>query len=127
MPNEDFSSKIADEKNEGKETDDNFRILWEDEFNFTGEVKGVEETEDSIYQIQGEKDGENFSMSIPNMRIWTISGTDNNQIAISKNVIDHFEINSDKFELWFKEKSVLANVIPGVYIDIDDFPKELQK
>lgn len=129
MPNEDFSQKIADEKHDGMETDDNYSVLWEDEILISSSVKDIQEEKNSVYKIQGTKDGKPFEFTIPNMRVWNIVGAKTNQIAVSESVLDEVGIDLEDglFEVLFKEKSVLTNVIPGVYFDVDDFPKELQE
>ena len=125
MPNEEYSEDYAKENHDGEESEENYRILWEDEFDFTGAIESVELSDQNAYSIHGEKDGESFEISIPNMIIWTIKGETINQIAVSKNAIDSVEFDNENFCLVFKEMSVLTNVIPGVYIDVSDFPKEL--
>ncbi|MEZ4938724.1 MAG: hypothetical protein R2799_14130 [Crocinitomicaceae bacterium] len=127
MPNEEYSQEYANENNGGEESDLNYKYLWEDEFNFTGEIKSVNLSDESKYILQGERGGEQFSIPVNNMKIWEVIGESHNQIAVSKDAIEKENIVLDKglFEITFKEKSVLTNLIPGVYIDIKDFPKEL--
>lgn len=127
MPNEEFSQDFADAKHGGEESEDNYKILWEDEFQFTGDIKSVELTKESTYLLCGEKDGEAFEFPVKNMKIWKIKGDNENQIALSENVIGKESIQAELgvFEITFKEKSVITNIIPGVYIDVKDFPKEL--
>ncbi len=127
MPNEEYSSEFAEKHNEGKESADNYKILWEDEFSINGKVVSVELSKEDTFFLQGQKDGEDFQLPIANMKIWEVNGDNQNRIAVSESVIEtvDFDLEKEVFELVFKEKSVLTNVIPGVYIDVDDFPKEL--
>ncbi|MCB0478437.1 MAG: hypothetical protein KDC84_09755 [Crocinitomicaceae bacterium] len=127
MPNEEYSQEYADENHNGEESDDNYKLLWEDEFNFTGKIDSIELSKDSVYHLQGERGGETFNLPVENMKIWNLIGDNQNQIAISSEVIEKENIDLEKgvFEITFKEMSVLTNLIPGVYINITDFPKEL--
>lgn len=125
MPNDEYSQDFADEHHQGKESEDNFKILWEDEIEISNEFKEIKELKNAIYLIKGQKDGASFEYGIPNVRIWEIIGEVSNQIVVSESILDTFSLKDKRLEVTFKELSVFANVIPGTYIEISDFPKEL--
>ena len=128
MPNEEYSEIFAKENHNGEESEDNFKILWEDEIELTGGFEAINEKEDSVYILKGLRGEEEFAIEVPQMRIWEFEGDQISTIAVSESIIDHFDLNSESkvLEVHFKEKSVISNVIPGVYIDVEAFPKELK-
>lgn len=129
--NYDFSPEFAEAHHDGGESENNRFYDWEDELAITTEVKNIEVKEGAVYTLQGEKDGKSFAFEIPNMVLFHIIGEDGSitPMACSKTVVENYEIEEEEDQFVLKvtleEREPLTNPIPGVYISIADFPKEL--
>lgn len=130
--NSKFSQEMADAEYDGKESDDNYRVLWEDEFDIKGDVTGFKIRNNAVYQLRGLlPDDTEFSYDIPEMTIveCTLADGSVTQIPISKKLI----IDTDKqqtpegilFTVSLKSSRHHVNPMEGVYILKDHFPKEL--
>ena len=129
--NDDFSQEYANEHHEGKASEDNIQYHWEDYFVIQGIFKISEPIKDT-YTLAGEKDGKQFEYNVLNMLKFKFLG-DNNQvteIAVSESILIEYKRGKkgeeEQFEFFLKDREVFANPIPGVYIDVADFPKELK-
>jgi hypothetical protein len=129
--NYDFSPEFAEAHHEGSESENNRFYDWQDELVITTAVKDIEVLENSVYTIQGEKDGETFSEEVPNMLVFNIVGEDGEltPMACSQSLVDKYEIGKEEdtinLSVYLEEMEPLTNPIPGVYIAIQDFPKML--
>lgn len=128
MPNEEYSEAFAIEHHGGEESDDNYKELWEDEIELKGAFDEIQIEDSGVYTLNGQRGEEPFAIEIADMKIWRFKGETENQIAVSNSIIEEAVLERDLgiLEVLFKEKSVVSNVIPGVYIDVDAFPKELK-
>ena len=130
--NELFSQSFADENHEGKPSTDNIKHHWEDEMQISSHVVSVEELENVTYQLEGSyADGQEFKFGIPAMRLVKIS-SDNAPlcyVGASESILEKIEIKDapDQFivKLFLKDLEPMANPVPGIYIAIKEFPKEL--
>lgn len=130
--NADFSQEYADEHYDGKPSKDNIQYHWEDYFVIKGGVFKISEPIHDTYILAGQKDGDSFEYEVPNMLKFKFLG-DNNQvteIAVSESILIEYKKNKKgdetAFHFYLKDDEVFANPIPGVYIDVADFPKELK-
>lgn len=133
MLNEHFSQEHADAQHNGEESENNLRYEWEDELSFTTEVKNIITHRKSIYTICGQlPSGENFAYEIPEMLLFNIEDMNGQvtQMACSESIVDSFElINGDgankRLNVYLKESEPHTNPIPGIYVALQEFPKEL--
>jgi hypothetical protein len=130
--NELFSQKIADESNQGEESADNKKYIWEDELVINNSVSKMEEIQNSVYELRGIlPNGNEFSESVGAMRIVTLKSEDapECQVGVSESILDRLEIKTDKNDtrlyFYIKDNEPLANPIPGIYIASKEFPKSL--
>src|SRR5690554_7100755 len=96
--NYDFSPEFAEAHHKGEESENNRFYDWQDELVITTDVKDVNVLENSVYIIQGKKNGENFSEEVPNMMIFQIIG-ENDEITImacSHSMLNKYVIERDK-------------------------------
>ncbi len=130
LKNESFSEEYAKEKYEGKDSPENIRYEWEDEFRVKGEDLTCEVTRQQSYLLAGEKgDGSMFSYEIPNVMIFLLkTGEDVTPIVFSENAVDEYIIDSEKSKLtvYLNDIEVVENPIPGIYIRLSDFPNALR-
>jgi hypothetical protein len=130
--NEHFSQEHADAQHGGKESENNLKIEWEDELALKNDISSIEVHRKTSFSIAGNYDtGETFSYPILNVIRFDLEGTDGTltQFACSEDVVDSFEIREDEsgksIHVFMKEEEPFTNPIPGVYIALQDFPKEL--
>jgi hypothetical protein len=130
--NEHFSQEHADAQHNGEESENNYKIEWEDELALNSDVLNVEMVEKGSYSILGSfPDGKDFSFQIENMRVFKIHSTDGTvtEFACSEEALDSFDLieNKDEFKLkiFMKGEEPTINPIPGIYIVNQDFPSEL--
>lgn len=126
----DFSQEFADANNDGEETAENVRHEWEDEFRITGEFSKVEVLRDQVYTLAGERgDGSVFSFDIPNVTIFAFHGDEGvSPLVVSERSLDEYVLQTDRkrLEIYLNDSEVVENPIPGIYIALPDFPKELR-
>lgn len=129
--NYDFSQEFADEHYNGKESENNRKHDWEDELIITGEVDDIKVQENTSYTLRGERNGDQFAEEIEKMTVFQIF-IENKQdviMACSAAIIDHYKIENRENEIILKvfleEEEPLTNPIPGLYIALHDFPKNL--
>jgi hypothetical protein len=133
--NADFIQSIADEFYEGKESEENVKYIWEDEFIVEGDVATFKIVNNTEYTLAGYlANDEAFSYTIPSMML--VECIDNSgkmsRFAFSKKLIKSTDkvINKDgdiTFSVILKDEIDYKNPMDGVYIITKDFPKELLK
>lgn len=132
LVNSKFDQAYADRDNEGEETEDNIRYLWEDEFEVKGNVTNFKVINNTTYLLQGlYPNDDEFSFEIPDMTVLECT-LDNGSITLlpfSKKAISKTEkIETKKgltFNVFLKSAKEVINPMTGVYILKDDYPKEL--
>lgn len=132
MLNEHFSQEHADAQHNGEESENNLRFEWEDEFDVTTEIKEIITRRKAIYTIEGEmSDGETFAYDIPEMLLFDIVSMDGviTQLACSESIVEDFELidveENKRLNVYLKESEPHTNPIPGIYVALNEFPKEL--
>lgn len=135
LVNSEFNQGIADDLNEGQESEDNIKYLWEDELKVSEPIKEFKIKNNAIYTLAGYfPDNKEFSFEIGDMTIVDcITESNNNmQFAVSKKLLKKTEKivddNKDETHLYFYLRDALPieNPMDGVYILKQDFPKELK-
>lgn len=132
LVNSKFNQAYADKDNEGDETEDNIKYLWEDEFEVQGNVSNFKVINNTTYLLKGlYPDDEEFCFEIPDMTVLECT-MDNGSVTLlpfSKKAISKTEKIDGKNELLFNVqlKSVreVVNPMTGVYILKEDYPEEL--
>lgn len=132
LVNSDFNQAYADKENEGDETEDNIKYLWEDEFEVKGNVSGFKVINNTSYLLNGLYPNDNeFSFEIPNMTVLECT-LDNGSVTLlpfSKKAISKTEKKETKkgitFYVYLKSARDIINPMTGVYITKDDYPIEL--
>lgn len=132
LVNSKFNQAYADKDNEGDETEDNIKYLWEDEFEVQGNVSNFKVVNNTTYLLKGlYPDDEEFCFEIPDMTVLECT-MDNGSVTLlpfSKKAIGKTEKIEGKNELLFNVqlKSVreVVNPMTGVYILREDYPEEL--
>lgn len=130
--NSKFDQKKADLHHEGEESEDNMKILWEDEFVVSGNITDFKVKNNAVYQLKGYlANDQEFCYDIPDMTIveCVMDNGQITQIPFSKKLI----IDTDKqqtpkeitFSVRLKSSRPLMNPMEGVYILKENFPKEL--
>lgn len=132
LVNSKFNQPYADKDNEGDETEDNIKYLWEDEFEVQGNVKNFKVVNNTTYLLKGlYPDDEEFCFEIPDMTVLECTMDDGSVtlLPFSKKAIGKTEKIDGKNELLFNVqlKSVreVVNPMTGVYILREDYPEEL--
>lgn len=134
LVNSKFNQAYADKENEGLETEDNIKYLWEDEFVIQGDVTSFKVINNTTYLLSGIlPDEEEFSYEIPDMTIVECT-TDKGMktlIPFSKKAISKTEKKETKngilFSVQLKSSKEIINPMEGVYILKEDYPEELLK
>lgn len=134
LVNSQYSQAYADKDNEGEETEDNIKYLWEDEFDVHGNVKDFKVVNNTTYLLKGlYPNDDEFCFEIPDMMIVECTMDDGsiNQMPFSKKAVSKTEKveTPDGLMLYVHLKSVrqVVNPMTGVYILKDDYPEELLK
>jgi hypothetical protein len=130
--NPEFDQEIAENFHEGKETYDNPKYNWEDEFEVKTDVTEFKVRNNSIYNLEGFRNEEKFSYEIPGMMIIECLHADGSttQFAASRKLVKDSKKNEDKkgdihFFLFLKGQKKMTSPLAGVYIHTDDFPMDL--
>ena len=130
--NEHFSQEHADAQHNGEESENNYKIEWEDELAIKSDVSLVETIRRGIYKIGGQfPNGEDFSFDIQNMLLFKIISKDGSltEFACSEEAVESFELVENKEEyilsVYLKGEEPCINPIPGIYIVNQDFPEQL--
>ena len=132
LVNSKFNQAYADKENEGEETEDNIKYLWEDEFEVQGDVANLKVINNTTYFLNGlYPDDDEFCFEIPDMTVLECTMQDGSQtlIPFSKKAISKTEKTETKngihFFVYLKSIKDIINPMQGVYIIKDDYPKEL--
>ncbi len=134
--NSEFNQGIADDLYEGEETEDNIKNLWEDELKVSEPVKEFKIRNNATYTLSGFfGEDQPFSFDVPDMTIIDCTGVSGTvtQFAVSKKLLRKtdkvVDEANDETHLYFylRDSIPLQNPITGVYIDKQNFPKELKK
>lgn len=132
LVNSKFNQAYADKDNEGEETEDNIKYLWEDEFEVKGNVKNFRVINNTTYLLKGlYPNDDEFCFEIPNMTVLECTMEDGSVtlLPFSKKAISKTDKVDSKDGLYFNInlKSIyeIINPMLGVYIIIDDYPQEL--
>jgi hypothetical protein len=127
-----FDQALADKYNEGKESVDNIRYTWEDEFEVKSDVKDFRIRNNSDYLLEGFRGDEKFSFPISSMTIIEcelVDGTVTQFAASRKLIKDTKKVvdskNNIHFFIFLKGGQKMANPAAGIYISEKDFPFEL--
>jgi hypothetical protein len=133
--NSDYSQAVADEFNDGQESEENIKYMWEDELKVTDDVVDFKIRNKAIYTLKGAyADGTSFSFDIPDMSICECKTASGNiiQFAVSGKIIKNTDKKTSKdgkeirFTYFLKDQLPVENPFPGVYILAKDFPRELK-
>lgn len=132
LVNSKFNQAYADKDNEGEETEDNIKYLWEDEFDVKGNVKNFKVINNTTYLLRGlYPNDDEFCFEIPNMTVLECTMDDGSVtlLPFSKKAISKTDKVDSKDGLYFNInlKSIyeIVNPMLGVYIIKEDYPKEL--
>lgn len=130
--NEHFSPEYAEAQHNGKESENNLRYEWEDEFAITSDVLSVTAIENASLPLQGEMpDGQIFSHEVSKMLLFEIASSDapTTFVGASASIVDSYEIDQSgedmRLKIFLKDYEPMSNPIPGIYIASKEFPKEL--
>src|ERR1019366_6936046 len=94
LVNSEYNQGIADDLNEGQETEDNIKHLWEDELKVTEPVKEFKIKNNAAYTLAGYfPNDKEFSFEIPDTTIvdCTTENGKNMQFAVSKKLLKRTE------------------------------------
>lgn len=132
LVNSQFNQAYADKDNEGEETEDNIKYLWEDEFEVQGNVTNFKVINNTTYLLNGlYPNDDEFSFDIPDMTVLecTLDNGSTTLLPFSKKAISKTEkVDTKKgmtFYVHLKSIREVVNPMTGVYILKDDYPKEL--
>lgn len=132
LVNSKFDQAYADRDNEGEETEDNIKYLWEDEFEVQGNVTNFKVINNTTYLLNGlYPNDDEFSFEIPDMTVLECT-LDNGSVTLlpfSKKAVSKTEKVETKkgmtFYVHLKSIREVVNPMTGVYILKDDYPREL--
>lgn len=132
LVNSNFNQAYADKENEGLETEDNIKYLWEDEFDVKGEVTHFKVITNTTYLLQGVfPDDRAFRFEIPDITLLECTMDHGTTVFIpfSKKAISKTDKQETKsglvFSVYLKSIKDIVNPMEGVYILKEDYPKEL--
>lgn len=132
LVNSKYNQAYADKDNEGEETEDNIKYLWEDEFNVQGNVTNFKVINNTTYLLKGlYDDDDEFCFEIPDMTVLECTMDNGSQtlIPFSKKAVSKTTKVDTKngfyFNVHLKSVKEIVNPMEGVYILKDDYPQEL--
>jgi hypothetical protein len=128
-----YSQRLADEKFGGKESEDNRKFLWEDEFAVTKGFRSVEVKRNEVFSLEGiMPDQTSFNYPIAKCCLFVLSsdGFGDTELAVSESILHDFTMGQKEgdtvLKIYIKDNEPYANPIHGIYIASKEFPKELQ-
>ena len=132
LVNSKFNQAYADKENEGEETEDNIKYLWEDEFEVQGDVNTFKVINNTTYLLRGlYPNDDEFCFEIPDMTVLECvmkSGT-TTLLPFSKKAISKTEKvetkNGIHFYVYLKSVKEIVNPMEGAYILKEDYPSDL--
>jgi hypothetical protein len=130
LKNPSFSEEYAAENHEGKDSPENIRFEWEDEFAIRGEFSDVETKRYEEYTLSGEQ-GEDkpFHVVFKDVFIFHfISKEGITPLVFPEAAVDEYVLNREtkRLKVYLNDKEQIENPIPGIYLFRKDFPKELR-
>ena len=132
LVNSKFNQAYADKENEGEETEDNIKYLWEDEFEVQGNVTNFKVVNNTTYLLKGlYPNDDEFCFEIPDITMLEceMDNGSSTLIPFSKKAISKTEKKETKNRLYFfvflKSVKDIINPMQGVYIIKEDYPQEL--
>jgi hypothetical protein len=129
--NYDFSQEYADANHNGKESENNRIMDWEDELEITEVSSNYVVTESTSYYLKGEKNNQPFSEEIKNMFLISFETDSGDQLNIgcSNEILSSHNIVSKEgglvINVFLKSDEPLSNPVPGIYIAAKRFPDSL--
>lgn len=128
--NDDFSPEYAEAQNNGEPSQNNRLFEWEDELALKNDIKNIEVEENAVFTLRGVRNGNEFEEQIEGMILFNIVGQDDSvtQMACSQELIEKYEVNEGndlQLEVYLKGEEPLSNPVPGIYIALQQFPKNL--
>ncbi len=132
LVNSKFNQAYADKENEGEETEDNIKYLWEDEFEVQGDVTNFKVVNNTVHLLKGlYPNDDEFCFEIHDMTVLECTLKDGSVtlLPFSKKAISKTEKTEIAagilFYVHLKSIREIVNPMTGVYILKDDYPKEL--
>lgn len=130
LKNNSFSEEYANEKHEGKDSPENIRFEWEDEFRLTDETDVVEILRETPYFLTVEMEGSGvFSYEIKDVIQFVFHGKEDvTTLVFSEKCVDEYVFDHDKKKLtvFLNDDEVVENPVIGIYIVLSDFPEDLR-
>lgn len=130
LKNPSFSEEYAIEKHEGKDSPENIRYEWEDEFAIRGEFSDVEIQRYSEYTLSGEQgEGTPFHVVFSDVFMFHfVSKEGITPLVFPEAAVDEYVLDKERKRLtvYLNYDETIENPIPGIYLFAKDFPKELR-
>ena len=128
LKNSSFSEEYAQEKYQGEDSPENIRYEWEDEFKLAGNSVVLERN--STYLLAGERgESDAFSYDIKDVMTFVFVGDEGSTpVVFSEKAVDEYILDTTNktVTVYLNDVEVIENPIPGIYIALSDFPKELR-
>lgn len=125
-----FSEAYANEKHDGKDSPENIRYEWEDEFKVVGDVVLKEVLRNQEFVLAGEMgEDETFSFTISDMMQFQFEGDGEiSSLVFSERSVDEYvvDLEKNKLTVYLNDIEDVENPVAGVYIAAADFPKALK-
>lgn len=125
-----FSEAYANEKHDGKDSPENIRYEWEDEFKVVGDVVLKEVLRHQEFVLAGEMgEDETFSFTISDMMQFQFEGDGEiSSLVFSERSVDEYvvDLEKNKLTVYLNDIEDVENPVSGVYIAAADFPKALK-
>ncbi len=131
MINSKFNQAYADKENEGFETEDNIKYVWEDEFEVKENISNFKILNNAPFNLQYKIANNEKSVEIPNLTILECNLANESQthILFSSKLIAKTEKvstnNNIQFNVILKGSKDYVNPIEGYYFLKSDLPTEL--
>ncbi len=125
-----FSEAYANDKHDGKDSPENIRYEWEDEFKVVGDVVLKEVLRNQEFVLAGEMgEDETFSFTISDMMQFQFEGDGEiSSLVFSERSVDEYvvDLEKNKLTVYLNDIEDVENPVSGVYIAAADFPKALK-
>ncbi|MBP5984304.1 MAG: hypothetical protein KA734_11295 [Fluviicola sp.] len=125
-----FSEAYANEKHDGKDSPENIRYEWEDEFKVVGDIVLKEVLRNQEFVLAGEMgEDETFSFTISDMMQFQFEGDGEiSSLVFSERSVDEYvvDLEKNKLTVYLNDIEDVENPVSGVYIAAADFPKALK-
>ena len=125
-----FSEAYANEKHDGKDSPENIRYEWEDEFKVVGDVVLKDVLRNQEFVLAGEMgEDETFSFTISDMMQFQFEGDGEiSSLVFSERSVDEYvvDLEKNKLTVYLNDIEDVENPVSGVYIAAADFPKALK-